>query len=43
MYARNASVVAVPWREDAHRSLTKADLALCLVPIALFLSIVSFV
>jgi hypothetical protein len=43
MYARSGAAVAVPWREDAHRSLTRTDLVLCLVPISLFLSIVSLV
>jgi hypothetical protein len=28
---------------DAYRSLTRTDLILCVLPIALFLSIVSFV
>jgi len=43
MFASNGSVGVVACREDAHRSLTRTDLVLCLVPISLFLSIVSLV
>jgi len=34
---------AVPRTVDAHRALTRTDLVLCALPIALFLSIVSLV
>lgn len=38
----NASAHAIG-RADAHRSLTRTDLFLCVLPIAVFLSIVSLV
>jgi hypothetical protein len=39
----NVGVVTVPRSIDAHRALTRTDLLLCALPIAVFLSIVSLV
>jgi len=39
----NVGVVTVPQSVDAHRALTRTDLLLCVLPIAVFLSIVSLV
>lgn len=39
----NRIVTAVPRTVDAHKALTRTDLVLCALPIALFLSIVSLV
>lgn len=39
----NRTLAAVPGTVDAQRALTRTDLVLCALPIALFLSIVSLV
>lgn len=39
----NVGVVMSSRSVDAHRALTRTDLVLCMLPIAVFLSIVSLV